>query len=462
MIRRWTPEIGARVGPRYLAIVEAIAADVAAGRLAPGDRLPTHRELARRLGLTIGTVTRAYAEAEGRGLVAGEIGRGTYVRERPTRAVQPIVDRPVAPTIRYDLTVARAAPDGPAAAMLAARLAEIGPGEAARLLDYAPQAGAARHRAAAAAFLAADGIDADPARIVLTNGAHHGVLATLVTLARPRDAVLTEAITFYGARAMSNVSGLQFVGVAADRDGIDPDALAEAIRRHAPRAVLVTPSFQNPTGSVMPRGRRERVVDVCLSAGVTLVEDGVHDFLDPSLPPLAALAPENCVHVTSLSKAFAAGPRFGFVHAPRRLVDAIAAAVRGSSIMVSALVAETGARLIESGDVARAAAWHAARLRRRHAVAASILPDAAGAGAPGGPHWWLRLPRGLAEDRFMAALRAAGVDAVAGGEFAVGAGAAPGAVRLVLGAPPTDDDLAETLRRVAATLSARGRADGRG
>src|SRR5207245_9794263 len=81
----WAPEIRQRRGPRYLAIAEALAEDAGAGRLRPGARLPTHRELAHRLGLTVGTVTRAYAEAARRNLISGEVGRGTFVRGRGAR-----------------------------------------------------------------------------------------------------------------------------------------------------------------------------------------------------------------------------------------------------------------------------------------------------------------------------------------------------------------------------------------
>src|SRR5260221_9259749 len=78
----WVPDLKADEGPRYLAIVEALAGDVANGVLGPGSRMPTHRDLADRLGMTVGTVSRAYAEAARRGLVSGEVGRGTFVRSR--------------------------------------------------------------------------------------------------------------------------------------------------------------------------------------------------------------------------------------------------------------------------------------------------------------------------------------------------------------------------------------------
>src|ERR671936_2220292 len=76
----WQPDLDRYKGPRYRAIAEALAADVRAGRLPAGTRLPTHRDLAWRLKVTVGTVSRAYAELERRGLIAGEVGRGTFVR----------------------------------------------------------------------------------------------------------------------------------------------------------------------------------------------------------------------------------------------------------------------------------------------------------------------------------------------------------------------------------------------
>ncbi len=76
----WKPDIKSNGDPPYLALVEELNADIAEGRLSEGERLPTHRELADGLGLAVGTVTRAYKEAERRGLIRGEIGRGTFVR----------------------------------------------------------------------------------------------------------------------------------------------------------------------------------------------------------------------------------------------------------------------------------------------------------------------------------------------------------------------------------------------
>src|SRR5512144_793969 len=88
----WSPRLEGRSGPRYLAIVDALNEDVSSGTLLEGARLPTHRDLAEQLGVTVGTVSRAYAEAARRGLLSGEVGRGTFVRSEapPVEAAAPI------------------------------------------------------------------------------------------------------------------------------------------------------------------------------------------------------------------------------------------------------------------------------------------------------------------------------------------------------------------------------------
>src|SRR5205809_5072427 len=106
----WRPDLESRPGPLYLAIVDALAADVSSGTLKPAGRMPTHRDLAESLGVTVGTVSRAYAEAARRGLVTGEVGRGTFVRRRslPTGATEP------RPSGLLDLSQNHPPPEGPA------------------------------------------------------------------------------------------------------------------------------------------------------------------------------------------------------------------------------------------------------------------------------------------------------------------------------------------------------------
>src|SRR6058998_1215600 len=146
----WTPDLKQRRGPRYRAIAEAVADDIARGALQEGARLPTHRDLAAALGVTVGTVSRAYAEAQRRGLVSGEVGRGTFVRrdrsggldlETPARGEPALVD----------LSLNFPAGDLEDRELSKALVALSRTRDLTRLLEYLPHAGMPRHRVAGAA-----------------------------------------------------------------------------------------------------------------------------------------------------------------------------------------------------------------------------------------------------------------------------------------------------------------------
>ncbi|MFG3756971.1 GntR family transcriptional regulator, partial [Klebsiella pneumoniae] len=112
----WIPTIFEGQGPLYLRIVAAIADDVASGRLVRGQQLPTHRALARTLGIDLTTVTRAYGEARKRGLIDAQVGRGSFVSETTTRTA----DGPPRVTIDLSMNI----PPQPVEANLDLRIAQ--------------------------------------------------------------------------------------------------------------------------------------------------------------------------------------------------------------------------------------------------------------------------------------------------------------------------------------------------
>ena len=155
----WAPDLSRHDGPRYLAIADALAADIESGRLEPGARLPTHRDLADRLGVTVGTVSRAYEEADRRGLIRGEVGRGTFVR--PPVGGELRHDRPDGVGgAAIDLSLNFPIPDIDDRRLGATLVSMAGRRGLSSLLEYQPHAGALRHRAAGAAWLARSGFPA--------------------------------------------------------------------------------------------------------------------------------------------------------------------------------------------------------------------------------------------------------------------------------------------------------------
>jgi DNA-binding transcriptional MocR family regulator len=446
----WLPELSSFAGPRYVAIAEALAADVRAGRLPSGARLPTHRDLAWRLGVTVGTVSRAYAEAERRGLIGGEVGRGTFVRSpSPMTASAP---RPASEVV--ELGVNRS-PIQSEPACLARALEAIAQGSSLdELLAYQPHAGRPADRAAIAAWLSRSGIDADPDRIVITDGCQHAIAVAVLALVRPGEALAAESLSYPGFKSLAALLGVKLVAVAIDDEGLVPEAFEAACRESRVRALYVVPTLQNPTGSVMPEARREEIARIAERYDVTIIEDDVNGFLLDAAPaPIARYAPQHSVYVGSASKSLAPGLRVGWTYASSRKSEPIAAAMRATTYMATPTTVEVMRRLVTSGEADRLVIEKRIAAERRRAIADRILGRWHREPLPRAFHLWLNLPEGWRADEFAAIARRRGAVITPGAAFFVGSGVPPDAVRICLGAPASETELERGLEALAAILS---------
>ena len=445
----WSPDVQHRGGPLYRAIVEALAADVAQGRLAHGTRLPTHRDLAETLGVTVGTVSRAYTEAARRGLVSGEVGRGTFVRaagdgaEDSTETVLDLgQNHPPDP------------PSHPQRAALHAALADLADHtDIARLLDYPAAGGDVADREAGASWVSRAGVAARADDVIVCTGSQHGLTVVLATLLEPGDVLLTEELTYAGLKAVAGLLRLRLRGLPVDRHGLRPEALAEACREGGVRAVYLIPTLHNPTTAVTPEARRKEIVAVAREHGLAIVEDDVHGLLPESRPaPLAALAPERTYYLTSTSKTLAPGLRIAYVKAPAAMVPRLEAGLRATTWAVAPLTAAVASQWIRDGTADALLAARRAEARARQAIARDRLAGADFDSHPEAYYLWLRLPEPWRSDSFVAEARARGVVLTPAEAFTVGRGPVPHAVRLCTGAARTREALDRGLAIVAGLL----------
>jgi DNA-binding transcriptional MocR family regulator len=449
----WSPALDPAAEPKYQALVDALDRDIDAGILPPGTRLPTQRQLATWLGVAIGTVSRAYALAEQRGLLSGEVGRGTFVRRRESGLQEGANDEGDDPAL-LDLSKGRLVRDPHEPTLRRALETLSRRPDLDRLVDfYQPAAGMARHRAAGADWVARSGLETDPDRVVITSGAQHGAAVVLATIARPGDLILTEEVTYAGIKALASLLHLQLRGLPLDQHGLIPEAFEAACRSGTPRALFCMTNLQNPTGHTMPLARRREIAAIAVAHDVALVEDDVNGFLpaDP-LPPLAELAPAQTYYVTGTSKSLAPGLRIGYVVAPARRVERIAATVRASTWLTSPILAELVTGWIESGEADEMVAWKRSETAARHELAMEILSPWLTPG-PVSFHRWLPLPAPWRTETFVAQARARGVMVTPSEEFMIGRDSAPHAVRVCLGATLSRDRLEEGLRRLAVLLA---------
>ncbi len=430
----WTPNLDGRRGPKYLQIVEAMAEDIASQRLTEGARLPPHRILAYQLGISANTTSRAYGEAVKRALLRGEVGRGTFVRSSdadPTAGVPGDLRRET----RGPIDLSRNLPlPGFAEPHIRRVLGEISQDKCIpALLDYQTNKDLSHHIKAGRIWLNGCDVEARADQIVPTMGGQHGLLCTLMALLRPGDLLLTETLTYTPVCAMAERLGLHTATIAMDADGVVPEDFAELCARARPKAFYLTPTLQAPTTVTLSCQRRKAIAQIAERQNVILIEDDVFAPLKADRPaPIACLAPEHTVYVTSLSKAVAPGLRVGFLYAPARLLPALRHTVNLSVWMTPPMTMEVAARLISDGTAAQLAIQQRVAAERRQSLAGSILADVEFAADPQGFHLWIPLPKDWRADTFRAQCASHGVLVNEGRSFAPRAADAPEAVRVCL------------------------------
>ena len=436
--------------PLYRRLADAIADRIARQELAAGDRLPPQREIAKVLGINVTTVTRALLALQQRGLIEARPGRGTIVAEQSREDDGGFKSAPSDESGLIDLSVNR-----PATAAYLDALSTLLPRltkdrRYGAVQDYHPPEGPQWAREAAAAWFASVAGGGDPSRVVLTDGAQHGLACVLAAIAERGDIILADNVTYQGINALCHSLGLELRGLPMDAEGMRPDAFEAAAEQMRPRAVFLIPSLHNPTTLTLGTSRRQALVAIARRHNVIIIEDDVYrPLLDESPPSFASLEPELTFQIGGMSKAVAPGLRLGFVFGPRALMGQVAAALRIDCWSVSPLTALIGSQLMESGMATRIIETQKTELRRRNALVVELLGRFDVQTHPTSTHAWLHLPAPWRAAAFARSCRQRGVGVLPADAFAVGRDPVPHAVRLNLGAARSLNDLRRAFEVIA-------------
>ena len=418
---------------RYKQVVDTLAADIRAGRLRPGTRLPTHRALARQHGLALATASRVYAELESIGLVVGETGRGTFVRDAASPRGGADADLARAAPSAADLSFNSPSVPGQADLLREALRKLATRGDLESLLHYHPYGGRPHERAIVAGHLLARQLKVTGDQVLIVNGAQHGMAVAAMGLLSPGDVVAVDALTYPGFRVLAERLRLDLAPVAIGPQGTDLDALERLCSTRRVRAVYTMPTLHNPLGCVMGARARRRMVAIARAHDLLVIEDAPYAYLAPEAPPpIAALAPERTVYLSSLSKNVATGLRFGFVAAPLALMAPLERAVRATAWNTPGVVTALACGWIEDGTVARLEAEKRADTAQRQAMAARALAGLALVRHPRSYFVWLPLGDDQRADRIAATLAQRGVAVSTAEAFATTAHV-PHALRIALG-----------------------------
>ena len=449
----WNPDIRAAKGPKYLAIAQALSQDIAAGALAPGDRLPPQRALAQALGLDLTTVTRAYGEAQRLGLIEGSGRRGSFVRARPTLS-------PQMPTSDAGDTGMNAPPDGFGGTLVKAFRDSanllLNTEQATLPFQYQRSGGAPSARQAGAELLTARGLACSQDTVLVAAGGQNALHAIFSAELKAGDTLAVCAQVYPGLLALARRFGVALLPIACDGDGMAPEALDEACAGGGVRGVYLVPTNDNPTTITMPIARREAIAQLVAKHHLLLIEDDAYGWLpDRPLPPIGSFVPAHSWSIASVSKVLSPGLRVAWLRAPNVAGSwRLAADMHETAIMAPPLNAAVVTQWVHTGMFETLIAEVRSEARARQAMVRECLAPASFRAQDYGYHLWVEVPDDLDARHLCDALRQHGLSAIAGDAFAADRSVAGSvAMRVSIGGSIGRDQLRRGLNLLSALTS---------
>ncbi|HDT0543390.1 TPA: PLP-dependent aminotransferase family protein [Klebsiella variicola subsp. variicola] len=422
---------------RYKAVVDRYAQAIRSGQLPAGSRLPTHRTLAAGERISLATATRIYRELEEMGLVSGETGRGTFVRDLSLPPGHGIDQQVVAAdVVDLNFNYPSLPEQGDALREALRQLAMAGDIDS--HLRYQPHAGRLAEREIIARHLTCQHFAPDAENVLIVNGAQHGLAVTVMGLLRPGDVVAVDALTYSGFKVLAALYHLELAAIPCRPEGPDLQALHTLCQQRRVRAVYTMPTLHNPLGWVLNTGQRQALADLARQHDLLIIEDAAYARLvSRPPPPVISYAPERTVYVTGFSKNIATGLRVGVVISPPRYRPEIERAIRATTWNTPTLISSLICAWIEDGTVARFEMQKRQDARQRQQVAREVLCGLPVVSHPDSYFVWLPLGEESRADRLANALMERRISVSTAEPFCVSA-TIPQALRIALGSVPFD------------------------
>lgn len=419
---------------RYLRLADMLATAIQDGTLSPGTKLLTHRAFAEQFNVALATATRAYGELEQRGLIVGEAGRGTYVRDLSLPMTLGVQQTDSDGLIDLVFNMPSDIADADMLRAGLRRLATAGDLEA--MLRYQPHGGRAHERRIIAESVKSTLGPIDPDCLLVTSGGQHGLAITALGLFRRGDAIATDILTYPGFKSAAALHGLELVPVEGRGGVMNPDDLEKQCRERKIGAVYLMPTVHNPLGVVMDETTRQRLIEVSRKHDLLVIEDAAYAFLEPHPPPsLISLAPERTVHVGGFSKSLATGLRLGYVIAPTLHVDRLLEAIRATTWNTPALISGLVMGWVEDGTLFRSEENRRRDGAERQQLCRAVLGGQSILSHQNAGFAWLPLEKGVRAEPIVTRLKEHGISASGAEPFATTI-AVPQALRLAFGGVP--------------------------
>ncbi len=407
--------------PIYRQLIRYVRSQIESGELPPGTRLPASRDLAKQLNISRISVVNAYAELRAQGFLSAHAGRGTFIAgdnhnsgangnghahatETPTtpdRSIREMMRMGRKPGV---ISFSQGSPPGDFFPVRHLRdaLNAVLDRDGARSLGYEVAEGFAPLRAAVRDYVSALGIRCSADQVLITGGTQQALDLVVQALLSENDILVTENPTYLGMIDIARTRRVQLHGISLDEDGIRLDMLENFILDHHPKLIYVMPTFQNPTGTVMPLHRRRQLLNLANEYHIPVLEDGVYHelrFEGESLPPLKALDDSGIVlHASGFTKMMLPGIRIGYLITDSAHYERLVRVKQAADVATSGLNQRAMHLMLERGVMAQQLERNNRELvRRRDAAlvaAAKYLPPGSKWNVPqGGLYLWAQLPK---------------------------------------------------------------------
>lgn len=423
---------------RYKSIVDSFADRIRSGEIPAGTRLPTHRALSTQEHISLATATRVYSELEAMGLVSGETGRGTFVREIALPFGHGIDQHAVATDV-LDLNFNYPSLPGQGEILREALRQVAVSGDIESHLRYQPHAGRMTEREIIATYIAGAEFQPEADNVVIVNGAQHGLTITVMGLLRPGDVVAVDALTYPGFKVLAELYHLELIAIPVLADGPDLSTLEALCQKRHVRALYTMPTLHNPLGWVLSRSQRKSLAAIARTYDLLVIEDTAYGYLvRRPPPPVAIYAPERTVYITGFSKNVATGLRVGAVVCPASFRPLLERAVRATTWNTPSLMTALVCNWIEDGTVARFETLKRRDAHQRQAVLKAALGDISCITHPDSYFAWIPLPDEARADRVARVLMDSNISVSTAEPFCTSL-VVPQALRVALGSIAMED-----------------------
>ena len=443
--------------PVYLQISDQLRRQILSGDIPDGQRLPSERQLAERLGVNRTTVLNAFERLKSEGLLEARIGSGTVARcevgedaqngaaagatfgsapvwnqlfsQHAVRNDSGLVGELLSLASRTDVisfATGIASPDSGPAGILRGVEAELLRRENTRALLHSPTEGFLSLRTQMCRLMQRRGVFTCPEEVMMLAGSQQGIDLAARVFLDPGDIVVIEEPTYFPAMQVFKAAGARVMTVPVDGDGMRVDILEQLLGRYWPKLIYTNPTYHNPTGTVLSAERRRKLVALAAQHNVAVLEDDAYGDLcyEERQPPLLkALDRDGYVmYLSTFSKNVYSGLRLGWMIADRKLIKKLSSAKMLTDLHSSSLSQWLVERFITDGGMAA----HLKKICAEYAEKRDLLLAALGRYAPaemswekpgGGYYIWCRLPEGVSATALVTRAAERKVTFIPGGPF---------------------------------------------